>query len=616
MADRSKMFVSSAIIFPVLLSILISNIFESANAKSFGTDFSPHMLELAICINFQSNQFTLLFHETSKYVGLFRGRLITYSNYTALVTNQVPQRHTQPSYIILAPTYHSTSLNLLDSVEYFTMFSTTILLFLENASDKALSQKIFHSWYFQCPALVAIYNYKTTANKVQFLDKINLQFVYFGIGSPDVFKSTTNLLAVHKNLFWNANLATLYFKVSSPLAKHFKFGMNKFSCQILFMQPLDTKFCKYDVLFNNNLGLAHNYSLAPFSVNQPSTIQPNPLIHTGFTRSWDRKLQIDFLSSFWQLALEQSHHFTRELLMYCRNVSVDKLGILKIWTGAFSFFVWIILLFLLASTSSFACVLEKGKYGYFNCFLQTLSVLIGQGCKNIEEKRLLYLLIALLGMFLSNFYGNSITSLVSVNTPPKPLDTVKKVLENGFKIFIDYSLFSDITPEKTYEFVFELKQISKFLNHSFRADLENYATKFSVIMDHREISWKRAGIEAELNAEPQLDTYQCNHAIDSLSESLIFTRIKTVNRFWMWKTVRAFWESGLIEYWEHLSAWYTMIYKGWGLKGPNENKPVLVEDQIGFEKFKPCLFTYLVINFIATFVWLVSVYKACGQDLY
>jgi len=186
---------------------------------------------------------------------------------------------------------------------------------------------------------------------------------------------------------------------------------------------------------------------------------------------------------------------------------------------------------------------------------------LGQG--NWHPRR--YLVIASGLTYLYFMYENSLLSIITVVSPPKVLETLRELLDAGFKIIWLVKLAPGIQPFTYYDIEFQINKLLPRVNDSFFM-LEN-VTQMHEIVETMETSKQKLAMTNEISLADYIlkdarnellskwPSVQCFTLKQTLNRRAFFWKVNTENSYWIQKILMKIVESGLSIQWDEWSNW-------------------------------------------------------------
>jgi len=334
--------------------------------------------------------------------------------------------------------------------------------------------------------------------------------------------------------------------------------------RIVFNAKFNTSsICTYDIMTATYLSQVHNMSLLFGTARGSGTnldSHNNQFIsqEVGFFK--ESRMRYFYMSGLSYSRLNVDH------LVYCyRQMFAQKYVDTAVWMLPFKKEVWLLSLFaFLAGYPLFFGFKVPTQFfrSLLNMVINISSLVALQPLPAPRSSKLYAVFIVLFTSLVLEFYKSEITSLMVVPSQVTPFESVKELLNSGYKI-----LAVSNKPEIKYEMDFELNGVLSKLNSSFSlasSILKNNQDHDSLLPYMSGIHGKYAIVAAGANAEifpivfeSQIVEHElvanmpqkCTFVKKPLFPAVVFKIIYTVNRYWMMQTIQRMHERGLKNIW-------------------------------------------------------------------
>ncbi|CAL8120986.1 unnamed protein product [Orchesella dallaii] len=299
-----------------------------------------------------------------------------------------------------------------------------------------------------------------------------------------------------------------------------------------------------------------------------------------------------------------SYDIAKQLIYCLKRKPQSKIAFdYEIWAAPFSYKLWILIF--VALTIAYIILLRSMNLAVG--IPTVIALCSNQGFQVQSNNIKFYVVMIFPAFFLGSFYGNEITSLMV--SPPVWVgyQSLKQILEDGYKIIMENSIEykTDIYVE-----TFKRMGLHSKLNNSFRfvsefgdtqsrvKHLTNFSEKNILIQDYAVYS--KFAIETQLVNQ----NVDCHIAPEKLMPSSLFRIFYTVNRYWMMINVQRMKNAGLDVKWEgdtqthHVQTEQRFLHRKGGHAGGME--------LIVFPKVIPILTAYLGSCAASGFILLIE----------
>ncbi|CAL8116186.1 unnamed protein product [Orchesella dallaii] len=366
-----------------------------------------------------------------------------------------------------------------------------------------------------------------------------------------------NPLQFQKSNFWNGNTKKVPAKIHVTWIYFYKlFGNNRHLCSVMVANAksyMYSHYCSYDVLTTLYLAEVHNMTIPLLNAFDPKEvggvsqtfvyefIGPSSYQPTG------HELELHQLTGF-----SFSYDLAKQLIYCLKRKPQSKIAFdYEIWAAPFSYKLWILIF--VALTIAYVILLRNMNLAIG---IPTVIALCSNQGFQVQSKNLkFYVVMIFRAFFLGSFYGNEITSLMV--SPPVWVgyQSLKQILEDGYKIIIENSTEYKID---LYDETFKRMDLHSKMNNSFRfvsefgdvpsrvKYLTNFSEKNTIIQDSDSAVHSKFGFEKKLVNQ----NVSCHIVPEKVVPSPSFRIFYTVNRYWMMINVQRMKDAGLDVKWE------------------------------------------------------------------
>ncbi len=577
-------------LFSVLLVSCETNLFSKVNPKTHIISLYAYLDKVNNTVHTSSTLDKIVEPLGVRWL-IFRG------NRNNNIVSRGTYRLTQPSNLIVIPlnilNVDSQARNVFIDFSLFTKVTSTLIIFLLNKiSSETETRTEQHARLtiakytvnIQAICLIAVSNF---IDKERFGNVTKyLTTSHFNI--PDMSESLVlgaieNPRSFHRAMLRSGNVNIIGMVVFTLYPEFFDptlYGNNRNACKnILFGSPSKAYLCVYSILSALHISKVHNVTVNTLHVRN-STEQN--MAKTRFLGQYilDNKssdLQDDTMGDLGERTkfIPQSlyfQHYYPEQLIYCkRTFQTEKLfkNSLAYWKAPLTKHIVIFILLLMATFSLISRYLKK-DYGV----LIPLGLFLRQSQPKIfvHKKSRWFLIITLIGMFTCLTFENVLTSTILVPEPPSFYNSIKEILDAGYKI-LWYPKTMHFPPESYFGKNLENRGLtSNEIGNYFETvpshlqeNVTTHATylvqKYALFVGANSANMWIHGIEQHLanktvlEKQERLDRYSC-HAIPDIMDSLpFFVNLHVVNRDWILETLESLRENGLDIRWDIWSDW-------------------------------------------------------------
>ncbi len=389
-------------------------------------------------------------------------------------------------------------------------------------------------------------------------------------------KIVNDPVGTHKLHFWNSNQKVVQAAVFARSWYYFEpggYGNDRYACSRFVMKSILMAYCTYEIMGIITLADVHNISIIPYSKLKTSEYK---LIDTSakgqYILTSMRYANYKDMPYAQQLTFQFSAYISRNAV-YCSilgksNKTID----FSTWLNPFRFEIWIIVfIFLIVLPLPFASMgnsineyVKSIIYDSLNLFGIFLRVAVPMN----TNKRIAYLSIAMLGIFVCGVFENAILSGVLQAPEPTKYLSLASILSRGYKI-IWFNKTTFVPPEVEFESLFKLYRLSHLLNSSFheiKSEMPSVkikalylSEKYVTISDNSILTVELPHFENQIKEDSGKEA-RCFILPESIEHSPSFWEIFTVNRYWLMKSVNRMRESGLTEKWNHWALWALKLH--------------------------------------------------------
>lgn len=375
----------------------------------------------------------------------------------------------------------------------------------------------------------------------------------------------------HKLYFWNANQRVVPAAIFARYWIYFEpdvYGNDRFACSRLVMKSLDMAFCTYEILGTLTLAKVHNISIIPYSKLKASEFSMIDTSNAGqYILTSVRYLNYKELFYYQQTRLQFSTYGAKRAV-YCLIIGEHKSTInFSIWLNPFQFEIWIIvcifLIVLPLPSVSITYSVNQLLDNLLNDLIYMFGIFFRAGIPIHINKRIAFISVSFLGVFVCGVYENVILSQVVLSPKPTEYVSLASILSDGYKI-IWFNKTAILRPEQEFQDTFLLLHLNHLLNSSFheiKAEMPSFRTtalyvvrKYLTFSDESNLPLLLPLVENLI----KLNTGKiprCFTLPELINRSPSFWEIYTVNIYWLMKSIMVMRESGLTEKWDHWASW-------------------------------------------------------------
>lgn len=306
-----------------------------------------------------------------------------------------------------------------------------------------------------------------------------------------------------------------------------------------------------------------------------------------------------------------------QVIIYCKDIegTMDSDSTINIWIAPFTIDLWILIIGITVCVVIFAKSYYESWNGYISTTLLYLTYLLGQCPTEVIKLKFAYTIIIILGMCLSNFYGNSILNILLIGS--REFESLKEILDAGYKVvYFQHSKLPNFRNYifHEYESAFRIRGIeNKLNNETFYFVNEKYSsnTLAGFLVQKFVYLFNKMGWDVSLNhAVSELvhakgHLYKnalCKHIPERLNNRLLFSFMSTVNRHWLRETLLRIQMSGLLELWDEWRRWKLDV-KSWVKY--RQKPPMMTNDSIDGLKLCP-VYAFVGVMWVFGFILFVG----------
>ncbi|CAL8097746.1 unnamed protein product [Orchesella dallaii] len=612
-----------------LLSVILGILSHTKSQQEiFHKDF-VEVIEYFAQINNILNQYTLLFHTINPASILPTSILQTHPQTTLsfefsdiIFENRTNMQRTQKygTQFSIAFCEIGTS-RLLPIVSFFSlaMFPYTLLLLFVNCNFVQNPCNNFNpiDSIRNLPA-TKVYIYPrlaTNASKLQLEMDLNSKFLESKRKSIheffDRFALHKNVVEFHKNQFWNGNRQKVSAFVFHPDKSYFDSQNDRYLCRTMALNGRyrDSHFCVYDVMTSIYLSEIHNLTTKLYDLNTERTKvlgsgEEQFMGPTGYSGYPENSYMKQFKTTCFS-------NFLKEYVIYCSWISHKNIEIssyFAIWVYPFSFKLWLITLSsIMAGLQVF---IIRGKK-YCPKLLILVILIAGQGLPNGVKKCSKFIFVLVFAtFFITNLYGNEITSYIIAPESPKPIQFLSELLSKGYKL-----VSSNPDVDDKFGVAFKSNGVYNKLNQSFVIDsnlseeklfemIRNKETKYAGTTDIPEtdllliqsgINWKSEDFDGT--------DFNCNQLPKPLVSTEASRIVYAVNRHWLFESVMWMHSSGLPKAWEAWRQWNLQRKYKMRIFNQTTGDHGISDQTIQLGKLAPILFIWALFLFAGLLIF-------------
>ncbi|CAL8116184.1 unnamed protein product [Orchesella dallaii] len=439
---------------------------------------------------------------------------------------------------------------------------------------------------------------------------------YFNQGIENLFRIVQrgifkNPLQFHKSNFLNGNRVKVPAKIHVTWIYFYElFGNNRHLCSVVVANAkyyMYSHYCSYDVLTTLYLADVHNMTIPLLNIFDPNEGGGVDLtLNSEFIGPSSFEARENRLFPHQHTGLSFSNDVAKQSIYCLKRKPQSKIAFdYEIWAAPFSYKLWI--LTFVALTIAYVILLRNMNPAIGIPTVIALCSNQGFQVKSCNIK--FYVVMIFPAFFLGSFYGNEITSLMV--SPPGWVgyQSLKQILEDGYKI-----IFQNSTEYKTdiYDETFKRMGLHSKMNNSFRfvSDFANAQSNANYLTNHSEknilIEDTDAVLYSKFLIEEKLvnQNVSCHIIPEKVVPSSLFRIFYTVNRYWMMINVQRMKDAGLDVKWErdtktyHFQTEQRFLHRKGGHAGGM--------DLIVFPKFIPILTVYLGSCVVSAFILLIE----------
>ncbi|CAL8132258.1 unnamed protein product [Orchesella dallaii] len=379
----------------------------------------------------------------------------------------------------------------------------------------------------------------------------------------------------HKSFFWNGNqrvIPALVYNMYNEFFRSLARNRQLICTRLIKQQSKAATFCISDLMSTVSLGDVHNIT---FNILDALSLREANLVSKTVSGQWLGTTVI--YKNFDKLSLpEVSNHLFSyqfsEFAAYCSCESTNDIAHRNFrgdrWIAAFSLDVWLLVGFIVSGSALTMSYFNLSVFFYFE-LIQSLAVFMGQSLPaRMYRKRKNYIVVTLCGMSLLGLYKENILSLVVTQRSPGTIDSLKELVELGFKLLIFPKVKYTFDEQKrNYWLDFKMsKALGKF-NDSFylvseRISKQNAFMKYLNCQNggqYAALFWSRFSnlrirtLKHSIKKRGGSENTRCYHVPQPLFPNIALSEIYTVNKYWLMTTLRRLADSGLPNKWENWS---------------------------------------------------------------
>ncbi|CAL8128469.1 unnamed protein product [Orchesella dallaii] len=538
--------------------------------------------------------------------------------------NRPPHRFIQP-YTIVVSWIHKDDVAFRVHSEYVYTVRALFLILYNSATKRNPKYIIYSSSVGAMPVIKVLVDINHDNNKTDTFHVVCNGFctekeMPMDKNAGEEMLSVTNY---HEILFRNGN-GRLVNTLLTLLHAHFfrNFKDNPLRCLDLIIQHRadirKSYLCKNLIMVTSYLAELHNITIKLYDV-----------INDG--KSVDRYGNHPFIAGPYGLSnMEDFNDFIlasnifeiseSETVCYCKPKGLQK-------GFKFQYFVWVECITAELCVSwccllilSCIVVLDYSNTDNVKTLLRKFTVkmmqllLLAFGELSIPYRKMLYICIAITGMFNAWFYENTITSLVTVATPEHPMKNLQDLVKNDYK-FLWSNLSGDF--RTTYRTEFRFSKVEDRINSSFVVLEKNVSLTRAVFFEYYYqnnkvalLTPKFAGenyrriFQVELNRKLEYASAKCFVTPESFSPESYYWNIYTNNLHWLKITISRITNAGLNSFWDQRSNRLTDL-----LNKLPDDKHVSNADVINLQKLLPVIILFSSVYLSAGIVLVFERFK-------
>lgn len=364
--------------------------------------------------------------------------------------------------------------------------------------------------------------------------------------------------ALHKSLLWNGNGRLVYaFGIGGKVyLERFK-GRDQFICRKYVGTGLFiaiSALCDSDLLSVLYLAGIHNISIKLLNYyNSPEDkeiiMNNKQFVFSYGMKSGDEKLGVGSLSAH---AESGSAHWS---LAYCTiHAGLSNDGY-KLWTEAFQWYAWLLLITIILLIGIVYWRLQTLHV------LQVVSLALGQGV-SIKSRTIICFVI--FTYFVRTFFENTLTSVILVPPKPKEYESLRELILDKVKIIFHREVWSKTAPEEAFASDFRQNGVGSAINKSF-VKLRKYpghevfvnkylrqqrGTRYASLMEGNSAAPNAYLYTMIMMQEAGNTDISCHLLKQRLNPRFKYFVFNIMNRKWLMITLQRMRESGLTQQWD------------------------------------------------------------------
>jgi len=398
----------------------------------------------------------------------------------------------------------------------------------------------------------------------------------------------------------------VYLDISDYLKKY---QHNTLMCSQMLMSHKffdDNYMCSIEIMTTIYFAELHNLSLNMIveSVKFSDTSQ--------FISSSAYQINSHKRFSFERTGLGVSDHQSQKII-YCSKTKLSNKSQFdySVWIEPFPNSVWV--LFIVSFLFVPFILFKKGVGNK----LEGIFALLSSQSISLNNGKILVALLSFGAMIVSNFYTNEITSLMVVPTVLKPFQSLKEMLDAGYKIMVNFN-FDLPTMIKAYEDDFRFRNLSDRLNSSFHRRKENYITDAEYLENNKTNYALIAQEDVELYFNLKftitfkekfgVGAVKCQSVSESIRPVYIFRVFYTVIRYCLLQTLKRIKNAGLDTRWRQWFYWQCIFAEKSITRGVKIGGLGLIE-MTKMTKITPVFVLWALVGLVAVVVFVFEAYQ-------